>query len=158
MFPPLITVGNTFPLVITVGNRFPIVITVENTFPLLIRVGNTFALVITVGNGFPLVITVVNMFPLLTNSGKNNGSSFFQRKSGTYEMSSMGHRKFLYYVQINFPFIFTILISQYFFSFFMKSSFLKISVCLQFIKYGLVFMLQVTTGNKFGKGVLYADL
>ena len=41
-----------------------------------------------------------------------------------------------------------------FFSFFMKSSFVKISVCLQFIKYGLVFMLHVLTGNKLGKGVL----
>ena len=34
-----------------------------------------------------------------------------------------------------------------FFSFFMKISFVKISVCLQFTKYGLVFMLHVLTGN-----------
>ena len=36
----------------------------------------------------------------------------------------------------------------------MKISFVKISVCLQFTKYGLVFTLHVLTGNKFGKGVL----
>ena len=58
-----------FPLVITVENTFPLVITVENTFPLVITVGNTFLILITVG--------------------KNNGSSFFLRKRGTSEMSSM---------------------------------------------------------------------
>ena len=61
---------------------------------------------------------------------------------------------FLYDVQIDFPFMFTNLISQCFFSFFMKSSFVKISVCLEFTKYDLVFMLHVLTGKKIGKGVL----
>ena len=61
-------------------------------FPLLITVGYTFALFITVGNGFPLAITLVNMFPLLTTVGKNNVSSFVQKKRSTCEMSSMGHR------------------------------------------------------------------
>ena len=40
----------------------------------------------------PLVITVQNTFPLLITVGKNNGSSFFLKKRGTFEMSSMGHR------------------------------------------------------------------
>ena len=93
-FPFIITVGNTFPLIITVGNTFPpLVVTVGNTFPLLITVGNTFPLVITVGNTFPLVITVENTVPLLTTVGKNNGSSFFLKKCGTSEISSMGHRR-----------------------------------------------------------------
>ena len=30
---------------------------------------------------------------------------------------------------------------------------MRISVCLQFTKYGLVFMWHVVTANKFGKGV-----
>ena len=40
----------------------------------------------------PLVITVETTFPQLITVGKNNGSSFFLRKRGTSEMSSMGHR------------------------------------------------------------------
>ena len=44
-----------------------------------------------------------------------------------------------------------------FFSFFMKSSFVKISVYLQVTRYGLVFMLHVLTGNKFVKGVLISN-
>ena len=71
---------------------FLVVITVRNTFPLVITVGNTFLLVITVRNRFPLVITVENTFPPLITVGKNNGSSFFLKKRGTFEMSSMGHR------------------------------------------------------------------
>ena len=55
-------------------------------------VWNTFPLVITVENTFPLVTTVEKTFPLLITVGKNNGSSFFLRKRGTSEMSSMGHR------------------------------------------------------------------
>ena len=50
-----------------------------------------FLLVITVGNTFPLVVTVENTFPPLITVGKNNGSSFFLKKRGTPEMSSMGH-------------------------------------------------------------------
>ena len=38
--------------------------------------------------------------------------------------------------------------------FFMKSSFVKISVSLQFTKYGLIFMLHVLTQNKFRKDVM----
>ena len=81
-FPFVRTVGNTFPPLITVGNRLPPVITVENTFPLVITVETTFPLVLTVGNTFPPLITV----------GKNDGSSFFLKKRGTTEMSSIGHR------------------------------------------------------------------
>ena len=73
---------------------FPLVITVENTFPPLITVGNKFPLVITVRNTFPLVITVENTLPLLITVGKNNGSSFFLKKRGTSDMSSMGHGRF----------------------------------------------------------------
>ena len=79
LFPLVITVENTFPQLITVGNTFSLLITVANTFPLVITVENTFMLVITVGNTFLILITV----------GKNNGSSFFLRKRGTSEMSSM---------------------------------------------------------------------
>ena len=61
-----------FPLVITVGNRFPLLITVKNTFSLFLTVKNTFLLLITVG--------------------KNHGSSFFLKKHGTSEISSMSHR------------------------------------------------------------------
>ena len=61
-------------------------------FLLVITVGNTFPLVITVGNTLPLVVTVENTFPPLITVGKNNGSSFFLKKRGTPEMSSMGHR------------------------------------------------------------------
>ena len=85
---------NTFPLLMTVGNTFPLVITVENTFPLVITVENTFPFVITVGDRLPLVITVENTFPLLITVGKNIGSSFFLKKLGTSEMSSMGHRTY----------------------------------------------------------------
>ena len=53
----------------------------------------SFWLVITVGNTFPLVITVENTVPLLTTVGKNNGSSFYLKKCGTSEISSMGHRR-----------------------------------------------------------------
>ena len=35
------------------------------------------------GNRFLLVITVQNMFPPLITVGKNNGTSFFLKKSGT---------------------------------------------------------------------------
>ena len=80
---------NVFPPLITVGNKFPVVIIVGNTFPLVITVENTFSLVIAVGNRFPLVITVETTFPQLITVGKNNGSSFFLRKRGTSEMSSM---------------------------------------------------------------------
>ena len=83
---------NVFPPLITVGNKFPVVIIVGNTFPLVITVENTFSLVIAVRNRFPLVITVETTFPQLITVGKNNGSSFFLRKRGTSEMSSMGHR------------------------------------------------------------------
>ena len=72
---------------------FPLVITVENTFPPLITVGNKFPLVITVRNTFPLVITVENKFPLLITVGKNNGSSFFPKRRGPSEMSSMVHHR-----------------------------------------------------------------
>ena len=41
---------------------------------------------------FKKTITVENAFPLLITVGKNNGSSFFLKKCGTSEMSSMGHR------------------------------------------------------------------
>ena len=82
-----------FRLVITVENTFQLVITVENTFPFVITVENTFGLVMTVGNKFLLVITVENRFPLIITVGKNNGSSFFVKKRGTSEMSSMGHRR-----------------------------------------------------------------
>ena len=41
--------------------------------------------IIAVGNRFPLVVTVENTFP---------ASSFFLKKRGTSEMSSMGHRTF----------------------------------------------------------------
>ena len=93
-FPPLfITVEKTFPLVLTIRNRFPLVITVRNTLPPLITVGNRFPLVITVGNRFPLVTAVENTFPLLITVGKNNGSSFFLKKRGTFEMPSTGHRR-----------------------------------------------------------------
>ena len=72
---------------------FLLVITVGNTFPLVITVGNMLPLVLTVGNTLPLVVTVENTFPpLITVTGKNNGSSFFLKKRGTPEMSSMGHR------------------------------------------------------------------
>ena len=47
-----------------------------------------------------LIITVENTFPLLITVGKNNGSSFFLKKRGTSEMSSMGHRNFLMSIQI----------------------------------------------------------
>ena len=77
----LITVRNTFSLVTTVENTFPSLITVSNTFPLVITVENTFPLVITVGNTFPLVITVENAFPLLITVVKNNGSSFYSKKT-----------------------------------------------------------------------------
>ena len=90
--PRVITVRNTFPLVATVRSTFPLFVTVRNTFPLVITVGNTFLLVITVGNKLPLVITVENTFPPLITVGKNNGSSFFLKKRGTFEMSSVGHR------------------------------------------------------------------
>ena len=72
LFPLVTTIGNTFLLVVTVGKRFPLVITVRNTFPLVITVQNT----------FPLVVTV----------GKNNGFSFFQKKTwahGKCAMSSL---------------------------------------------------------------------
>ena len=82
-----------FPLVITVGNTFPPLRTVRNRFPLVITVGSTFLLVITIRNTFPLVITVENTFSLFITVGKNNGSSFFLKKRGTSEMSSMGHHK-----------------------------------------------------------------
>ena len=72
---------------------FPLIITVGNTFPLVISVGNTSRLVTTVGNRFRLVITVDNTFPPLITVRKNNGSSFFLKKRGISEMSSMGHRK-----------------------------------------------------------------
>ena len=72
---------------------FPLIITVGNTFPLVISVGNTSPLVTTVGNRFRLVITVDNTFPPLITVRKNNGSSFFLKKRGISEMSSMGHRK-----------------------------------------------------------------
>ena len=81
-----------FPTVISSGNAFSTVITNGNVFPTVTTVGNTFSLVTTVGNTFPLVITVENAFPLLISVGKNNGSSFFLKKRGTSEMSSMGHR------------------------------------------------------------------
>ena len=71
---------------------FLLVITVGNTFPLVITVGNMLPLVLTVGNTLPLVATVENTFPPLITVGKNNGSSFFLKKRGTPEMSSMGHR------------------------------------------------------------------
>ena len=61
-------------------------------FPVVITVGNMFPLVITVGNTFPLIIIIENTFPSLITVGKNNGSSFFLKKRGTFEMSSMGHR------------------------------------------------------------------
>ena len=80
-FPSHITVGNRFLLIITASNTFPLVITVENTFPLLVTVGDTFPLVITVGNTFPLVITVENAFPPLITVVKNNGSSFYSKKT-----------------------------------------------------------------------------
>ena len=73
------------PPLTTVGNMFRLVITVENTFSLLITVGNRFLLVKTVENTFRLLITV----------GKNNALSFFLKKRGTSEMSSMGHLNFL---------------------------------------------------------------
>ena len=95
--PLVITVGNKFLLVINVGNTFPLLITVGNTFPPLVTVRNTFPLVITVGNTFSLVITVQNTFPPLITVGKNNGSSFFLKKRGTSEMSSMGHRRNVIY-------------------------------------------------------------
>ena len=41
---------------------------------------------------FPLVINVGNTLPPLITLGKNNCSSFFQKKRDTCEMSSMGHR------------------------------------------------------------------
>ena len=63
---------------------FPLVITVGNTFLLVITVGNTFPLVITVENRLPLVIIVENLFLLLITVGKNNGSSFFQKKRGRH--------------------------------------------------------------------------
>ena len=72
---------------------FPLIITVGNTFPLVISVGNTSPLVTTVGNRFRLVTTVDNTFPPLITVRKNNGSSFFLKKRGISEMSSMGHRK-----------------------------------------------------------------
>ena len=75
----------------TVGNTFPLLITVRNTFPLIITVGNSFRLVITVRNTSLSVLTVENTFSLLVTVGKNNGSSFFLKKRGTSEMSSMGH-------------------------------------------------------------------
>ena len=106
-FPFTITVSNRFPLVIIVVNRFPLVITFENTFPLLITVGNTFPLVITVRIGFPLVITVVNMFPLLITVGKNNGSSFFQKKN-------VAHVKCLLWATVDKSFPFLILLPHSF--------------------------------------------
>ena len=64
-------------------------------FRLVITVENTFSLLITVGNRFLLVKTVENTFRLLITVGKNNALSFFLKKRGTSEMSSMGHLNFL---------------------------------------------------------------
>ena len=84
---------------------FPLVITVGNTFPLVITVGNTFPLVITVGNTFLLVITAENTFPLLATVRKNNDSSFFLKKRGTSELSSVGHRRINRHVSPYFTYI-----------------------------------------------------
>ena len=89
----LIRVSIKYIVVSAHAQLFPLIITVGNTFPLVISVGNTFPLVTTVGNRFPLVITVDNTFPPLITVRKNNGSSFFLKKRGISEMSSMGHRK-----------------------------------------------------------------
>ena len=72
-----------FLTVISSGNVFSIVITSRNVFPPLVNVRNTSPIVITVGNTLALLVTV----------GKSNGSSFFPKKRGTSEMSSMSHRK-----------------------------------------------------------------
>ena len=82
-----------FLLLIRVPIKHIVVSAHAQLFPLVITVENTFLLVITVGNRFLLVITVGNMFPPLITVRKNNGSSFFLKKRGISEMSSMGHRK-----------------------------------------------------------------
>ena len=82
-----------FLLLIRVPIKHIVVSAHAQLFPLIITVGNTSPLVTTVGNRFRLVITVDNTFPPLITVRKNNGSSFFLKKRGISEMSSMGHRK-----------------------------------------------------------------
>ena len=112
LFPLVITVANTFPPVITIGNVFPL-ITVGNAFPLVITVGNTSPLVITVGNTFSLVITVGNTFPPLITVGKNDGLYFFQKRNGTSEMSSMGHRSLATFIYFSLEMIKKLVATQF---------------------------------------------
>ena len=65
---------------------------IQNHILLLIKVSIKHVVASAHAQLLSLVITVGNTFPLLITVGKNNGSSFFQKKRGTSEMSSMGHR------------------------------------------------------------------
>ena len=91
-FPTVISSGNVFSTVITSGNLFRTFITSGNLFPTVITSKNKFPFDINIKNMFPLVITVQNKFPLLITLRKNNGSSFFLKKRGTSDLSSLSHR------------------------------------------------------------------